>query len=275
MKRKKKTGLVLGICVGVLAIGAVGVGTGVAVKVFQEKNQTEEEYQLPEEADQTQQESEVKSEEQISESEEQKADPVSYTSETIQAGEYVVVEYPVFSGGAYPEAVQRLNERLKSEAEGTASEQEVQMQSFLEEAEEMGMDISLSFERSLKNVYIEENMICVEQSDYAYTGGAHGSAGVSGFNYDLETERELSLEEVLGCSREDAVEAAVLAFSRTELVQENIITLDQVRESLDQASYCMTPEGLHMVFPQYSLGAYAIGMPEATVTQQDVNDARG
>ena len=39
---------------------------------------------------------------------------------------------------------------------------------------------------------------------------------------------------------------------------------------MDEAVYYMTEEGLHIVFPQYSLGAYAIGMPEAVVTEQDV-----
>ena len=53
-------------------------------------------------------------------------------------------------------------------------------------------------------------------------------------------------------------------------VQEGIITLYQVRENVDEAVYYMTEEGLHIVFPQYSLGAYAIGMPEAVVTEQDV-----
>lgn len=255
MRHRKKTGLILGICAGVLAIVAVGVGTGVTVKIFGEKDKPREENNVPEEM-------------------EQKTEPISYTSEIIQAGDYVTVEYPVFSGGEYQEAVQRLNERFKSEAERIAAEQETEMNSFLAEAEEMDMDISVSFERSLKNVYIEGSMICVEQSDYSYTGGAHGLAGLIGINYDLEEERELSMEEVLGCSKENAEEAVAGAFSRTELVQEGIITLDQVRENLDEAVYYMTEEGVHIVFPQYSLGAYAIGMPEAVVTEQDVKDVQ-
>ncbi|MGN0322538.1 MAG: PdaC/SigV domain-containing protein [Oliverpabstia sp.] len=266
MRYRKKTGLTLGICAGVLAIVAVGVGTGVVVKMFGEKDETREETYVPEEMESQpeQQDTEISPEK-----------PLSYTSEMIQAGDYVTVEYPVFSGGEYQEAVQRLNERVKSEAERIALEQETEMNSFLAEAEEMDMDISVSFERSLKNVYIEGSMIYVEQFDYSYTGGAHGLAALTGINYDLKAERELSMEEVLGCSEESAVEAAAQAFSRTELVQEGIITLDQVRENLDEAAYCMTEEGLHIVFPQYSLGAYAIGMPEAVVTEQDVKDAQG
>ena len=258
---RKKTGLTLGICAGVLAIVAVVVGTGVVVKMFGEKDEAREETYVPEE---------MESQPEQQDTEASKAEPLSYTSVMIQAGDYVTVEYPVFSGGEYQEAVQRLNERFKSEAERIASEQETEMNSFLTEAEKMDMDISVSFERSLKNVYIEGSMICVEQSDYSYTGGAHGLAGLTGINYDLEEERELSLEEVLGCSKENAVEAVAGAFSRTELVQEGIITLDQVRENVDEAVYYMTEEGLHIVFPQYSLGAYAIGMPEAVVTEQDV-----
>ena len=266
MRYRKKTGLTLGICAGVLAIVAVGVGTGVVVKMFGEKDETREETYVPEEMESQpeQQDTEISPEK-----------PLSYTSEMIQAGDYVTVEYPVFLGGEYQEAVQRLNERVKSEAERIALEQETEMNSFLAEAEEMDMDISVSFERSLKNVYIEGSMIYVEQFDYSYTGGAHGLAALTGINYDLKAERELSMEEVLGCSEESAVEAAAQAFSRTELVQEGIITLDQVRENLDEAAYCMTEEGLHIVFPQYSLGAYAIGMPEAVVTEQDVKDAQG
>lgn len=266
MRHRKKTGLMLGICAGVLAIVAVGVGTGVVVKMFGEKDEPREENNVPEEMESKTEQQEI---------EVGPAEPLSYTSEMIQTGDYVMVEYPVFSGGEYQEAVQRLNERFKSEAERIASEQETEMNSFLAEAEEMGMDISVSFERSLKNVYIEGSMICVEQFDYSYAGGAHGLAGLTGINYDLEAERELSMEEVLGCSKEKAVEAAAQAFSRTELVQEGIIILDQVRENLDEAAYCMTEEGLHIVFPQYSLGAYAIGMPEAVVTEQDVKDVQG
>ena len=105
MRHRKKTGLILGICAGVLAIVAVGVGTGVTVKIFGEKDKPREENNVPEEM-------------------EQKTEPISYTSEIIQAGDYVTVEYPVFSGGEYQEAVKRLNERFKSEAERIAAEQE-------------------------------------------------------------------------------------------------------------------------------------------------------
>ena len=162
---RKKTGLTLGICAGVLAIVAVVVGTGVVVKMFGEKDEAREETYVPEE---------MESQPEQQDTEASKAEPLSYTSVMIQAGDYVTVEYPVFSGGEYQEAVQRLNERVKSEAERIALEQETEMNSFLAEAEEMDMDISVSFERSLKNVYIEGSMIYVEQFDYSYTGGAHG-----------------------------------------------------------------------------------------------------
>lgn len=267
---RKRTGLILGICAGVLAITAVGVGAGVAVKMLRKSEMPKEESYVPEEMVLQPEEKELESAPEVVE---KKIEPLSYTSELIHAGSYVIVEYPVFSGGEYPDAVQRLNETFKSEAEHTASEQEAELNDIMTSAEADGMDISVSFERSLQSVYIEESLICVEQLDYSYTGGAHGLAGLWGINYNLETERELSMEEVLGCSSKIAEEAAILAFSRTELVQEGIITLEQVRENLDGASYCKTEEGLHIVFQQYSLGAYAIGMPDAVVTAQDVKDA--
>ena len=46
---RKKTGLTLGICAGVLAIVAVVVGTGVVVKMFGEKDEAREETYVPEE----------------------------------------------------------------------------------------------------------------------------------------------------------------------------------------------------------------------------------
>ena len=85
---RKTTGLPLGICAGVLAIVAVVVGTGVVVKMFGEKDEAREETYVPEE---------MESQPEQQDTEASKAEPLSYTSVMIQAGDYVTVEYPVFS----------------------------------------------------------------------------------------------------------------------------------------------------------------------------------
>lgn len=117
--------------------------------------------------------------------------------------------------------------------------------------------------------------------EYTYTGGAHGSAGSSSLLFDVRTGRRGGLQDLL------RDEAAIAAFHG--LVAEKL--LDQYNDALfeDQAAqlrlyvsdrsrqlerwrlgeigyatgttFTMTPSGVRVLFQQYEVAPYAVGMP--------------
>ncbi len=93
---------------------------------------------------------------------------------------------------------------------------------------------------------------------YSYTGGVHGASGLGGLLFDGQTGRRLMLQDLF------RDEAAFRAFRG--LVADRLLTsygdalFDDWSVATD-TSFLVTPRGVRMVFQQYEVAPYAVGMP--------------
>lgn len=284
-KKKSRMGLIIGLLAG--AVVLVGGGSAGGILLYQhqqEKHQQElaekekllEQERRKKEAGEQKKEKESEPAKEADETDpkEDSAENLQVTGRTIQAGSYVSVTYPVLQGGAYAEAVQRMNAQWKEEAETLARDMQTEMDGVAAELKKSGITQTVpAYTREITDTYVQDGKISVALSEFTYSGGAHGTTYSKTYNYDLEAGRELTMEDWLECSKETATEAVVGAFARNEAVVQGAVSLDTVREQLGDASYWMKEDGLHVMFQQYSVGAYALGMPHEVVTQADVEAA--
>lgn len=73
--------------------------------------------------------------------------------------------------------------------------------------------------------------------DYSYLGGAHGYGYQVGCNYDLQTGKELTMGDLLGCAEKAAEEAVVAAYRKNIIGQVENITEDSIRGAFDIMEY--------------------------------------
>lgn len=124
-------------------------------------------------------------------------------------------------------------------------------------------------ENSFSNEYIvhrlDDTVFSVEQACYSYTGGAHGSAIVTGINYNMQTGEPLLLSDLTDdydtfytYLREQLL---ILA---DELQEEEGLFFDSYRDDIDliitDETYYFVEEGLYFISSPYTLQPYAAGL---------------
>lgn len=93
---------------------------------------------------------------------------------------------------------------------------------------------------------------------YSYTGGAHGASGLGALLFDGQTGRKIALQDLF---RDEAafrtfrglVADRLLASYEDALFDEWTVATD--------TTFLVTPRGVRMVFQQYEVAPYAVGMP--------------
>lgn len=134
---------------------------------------------------------------------------------------------------------------------------------------ELYVDTSLSLERS------DENILSLHYSYDDYLGGAHGYYWDGGATFDTKTGARLRLGDICTDTGELAriVVAALYAedanrfsVSQAEMVRD--ITESELNPENVDNWFC-TPEGLHVIFPPYSISFYAAGEPDVVVRYVD------
>ena len=134
---------------------------------------------------------------------------------------------------------------------------------------ELYVDTSLSLERS------DENILSLHYYYDDYLGGAHGYYWDGGATFDTKTGARLRLGDICTDTGELAriVVAALYAedanrfsVSQAEMVRD-ITESGLSPENVD--NWFCTPEGLHVIFPPYSISFYAAGEPDVVVRYVD------
>lgn len=174
----------------------------------------------------------------------------------------------IFDGDS--EAVQKINKEfleikeanIKAEIERARQDEE-----FLKEME--GTD-GYSYTSYISGItFFNERYVCVEQSEYTYTGGAHGMPIRNYYVLDLETGKRLLLEDIVSESEDEIHAIAAKYFQEIyeatpELFFEEAVDTVQNTAGYNNMFY-LSEDGIVFYYPPYELASYAAGFQKIVV----------
>lgn len=117
--------------------------------------------------------------------------------------------------------------------------------------------------------FFNEHYVCIEQSEYTYTGGAHGMPMRYYYVLDLKTGDRLLLEDIVSESEDEIHTIAATYFQKMYEEAPAAYFEGAVDTVKSNAGYndmfYLTDDGIVFYFPPYDLAAYAAGFIEIEV----------
>ena len=111
-------------------------------------------------------------------------------------------------------------------------------------------------------------VVSLLEDDYQYEGGAHGSSYREGINFDSATGKRLTLADLFydyAAFAGEAKERVVYELREKygeELSEDYVTTVDNLWKDGAEPQWYLDASGIVIVLQEYSVGPYAMGMPE-------------
>lgn len=186
-----------------------------------------------------------------------------------EVSEKSTVTYPVFN--AYPE----LNEIVKTKVGNLKNDFITQLKKISQiykAGEEMP---EVEFVLSAGDIISMDGYIGFILKAYMFTGGPHGITKLEAVNFNTNTMKEISLEDVLKPMSEDWLEklslkaveelSKVLKSNGKNFYNEEAVKEGAGAEASNFKNFNILDESIFIVFEQYQVASYAAGMPEITI----------
>ena len=116
--------------------------------------------------------------------------------------------------------------------------------------------------------YQGNNYLSIVTNRYVFTMGAHGSTQINGYNYDIKTGKRLKLFDFI----KDKEELRKYLKDWTKKQEEGMIaewaegTIDEYLDTDELELQCAIKDGeLSVIFQQYDIAAYAVGIIEVPI----------
>lgn len=208
-------------------------------------------------------------------SHEEYKEPDSYN--VLMSGSYAKAYLADECKVAYPElekSLEAFNKQQEEEYLKTYEEYLNEAKSWYEEAEDKESFAQYSLEKKIDITRADDVFLCIRVNESDYMGGAHGSYGSGGYNFDSVSGKELNLKDVI-----PDIEAlrTVVKDKIVEKYSDSIL-LDSLDESIPEyltgeadqgCSWFITPDGVDIYFGIYQLGAYASGAQTVSITYDE------
>lgn len=198
-------------------------------------------------------------------------EPDSY--EALMSGSYELVELDDESKTAYPE----LDKSLKSFNNREEDDFLKSYNSYLSDARNWydGLEDKEDFyecyiKKDIKILRADNKYLCIRVDEEDYMGGAHGSYGSGGYNYDTISGEELELKDIIP----DIEKLQELVKDKLSEKYADLVTLDSLDNAVPQyltgdanqgCSWFITPDGVDIYFGIYQLGSYASGTQTVSI----------
>jgi hypothetical protein len=124
---------------------------------------------------------------------------------------------------------------------------------------------NFEYDVSYEVKYNENNQLSFLIYDYVYLGGAHGTEGVTSYNFNTLTGQQLRLSDV---AKSSAGFSKIKRYAIADLTNrgnrgEPVFTEYLSDMKIDNNStFYFTPTGIAIKFQEYEVGPYSAGMPE-------------
>jgi hypothetical protein len=97
-----------------------------------------------------------------------------------------------------------------------------------------------------------------------YFGAAHPSTSCTYKNFDLKTGDELSITSILNSGYESTLDSLIRGALAEQYDKESLFI--EEKDTLPSGQVSITPDGIQILYNQYEIGPYVIGMPEVIVS---------
>jgi uncharacterized protein YxeA len=219
-----------------------------------------------------------------------KAEDITSSEENTKDNYKITISYPQFSGIKNKEASTKINADVKkyvdniiSKIKSPGQDGAVEMCNFSNlpggaPSWQCEYNIALnSFDT------VAEKILSVKMEYYWFTGGAHGGTNVEFLNYNLATGEKIDWKNLF---KKDSNYLKVIAdYARADLTKQLLQGPDQmsdenwIQTGTDPANkdnyknnIGFSENGLSIIFGQYQVAAYAVGMPEVVVPYSQLKD---
>ena len=164
----------------------------------------------------------------------------------------------------------------KAQSQQQAQNQPDQLQPFVDqflllaqEVKQLGSSAKLSLFLKPQVLNPEGPIVTVVVNAENYVGGAHGSAAQQYFNFELESETLLSLDEILvKGQRAKFNDLAHQAFEQWIKSTQPDMDVDEYQELWKFTStdnFYLSPTELILQYGEYEIGPYAVGLPRLVI----------
>jgi Protein of unknown function (DUF3298)/Deacetylase PdaC len=133
------------------------------------------------------------------------------------------------------------------------------------EAKESGASYSRSEESNVTVAFQTEKLLSLAKSDYSFEGGAHGNWGISYTSFDITTNKELKIKDIISSAGQSLLPKLL------EKAYRNTYKIDaqtKLTESLFEDkinpndNFYVTSKGICFAYLPYEIAAYAHGQIE-------------
>lgn len=157
-------------------------------------------------------------------------------------------------------SIDLLNKTFNNEAIDFLNENEEDVRLVFKERGDEGANYQY-----LNELYIErfdDKILSITSNCYEDRMGAHGSTTITGFNIDIETGKIIRFDKLI--SDKQKIKELIMSFLnenyKDDLMEYYEDTIDSYLQGETELSYNITVEGINIVFQQYDLAPYAVGI---------------
>lgn len=177
----------------------------------------------------------------------------------------VDMQIPVLNGHIDKAIETKLNSMFKNDAVGIKASLEKDAKAALEDSKNYDIEFRKYLAASSYKVYYNRNeFLSLVVTHYIYTGGAHGMSYVKGYNIDLKTGKDYSLQEIFeeGYDYKKVIDEIVLEkmkADRETYFEEAITNFKGITKN---HPYYIENGNLVVYFGEYEIAPYAAGLQE-------------
>ncbi len=197
------------------------------------------------------------------------ADTFEYSSEYIE----VSIVTPRVAGlpdGAVQERINAVFSEYSQLAQAGVAPFEEESKSIFDEGYSMGPYV---IEIGYDVMYLQNGLLSLTVTDYIYLGGAHGSAALLAYTFDLETGEQLQLNDLMSG---DSYLGYINGFIREEIdrrvAEEELYELASFEDFGDSPQWYLTDNEFVFYFQQYEYFPYAAGIQRFNITYTELQD---
>lgn len=163
-------------------------------------------------------------------------------------------------GSKLSKSIDLLNKKFNNEAIDFLNENQEDVRQVFKERGDDGGNYQY-----LNELYIErfdDKILSITSNCYEDRMGAHGTTVITGYNFDLETGKEIKFDKLIK-DKQKLKELVVDYLNenyKDELMEYYGETIDAYMNEESEISYTVTVEGINVVFQQYDIAPYAVGI---------------
>lgn len=114
-----------------------------------------------------------------------------------------------------------------------------------------------------------EPLATVVLNTSSYLGGAHGSSAQNYFNFDLKTQKQVSLNDVIEPNKNAELKKLAHEAFKTWVMDaklaDNVAEYEQAWKFKLTDNYYLAKQGLILQYGEYEIGPYVVGLPRLTI----------